>query len=96
MYIRMRISACSVISIAIDAMCRELANFYSIATISNIYIALHGTYYCSMQKAFNYIIDIITMLLAIKLATYVVTFLFGDNKEDINIFLLSKSATASY
>ena len=42
------------------------------------------------------IIDIITMLLAIKLTTYIVTFLFGDNKEDIDIFLLSKSATASY
>ena len=38
--------------------------------------------------------DIITMLLAIKLATYVVTFLFSNNKEDIDIFLLSKSATA--
>ena len=36
------------------------------------------------------------MLLAIKLATYLVTFLFGDNKEDIDIFLLNNSATASY
>ena len=61
-----------------------------------MYIVLQGTYDRSMQKAFSYIINIITMLLAIKLATYEVTFLFGDNKEDIDIFLLSKSATASY
>ena len=69
MHIRMRLSACSVILIAINAIC---AGSWLISSYNPEYIKLFKTPMIVSRKRrlASYIIDIITMLLAIKLATY--------------------------